>query len=150
MSAAGLLSRATTTCVAPESGGVAFPLWRLVQERAAELGLNGVQLAERVGLRRATIDNLRTSSRSPQPRIVEALVSGLQLDRREAFQAAGRIPPDGVEGGDDLRDLIARSQYTPAQREALLEALDAFDSFNRSMQSGSAGRESEGPEPGEG
>lgn len=118
--------------MAPISHGVAYGLWRLVQEKSAELGLNGVQLAERVGLRRPTIDGLRNGSRSPQPRIIDKLVDGLDLDRREAYRLAGRIPPDEPAATpDDIRSAVARSPYSKAQQQVILAVLDAFDSANR-------------------
>lgn len=127
----GRLRACYKASVAPISHGVAYGLWRLVQERAAELGLNGVQLAERVGLRRPTIDGLRQGSRSPQPRIIDKLVDGLGLDRREAYRLAGRIPPDQPAGSDDIRAALARSPYTKQQQNVLLGVLDAFDAANR-------------------
>lgn len=75
---------------------------------------------------RSTIDNLETSTRAPQPRIVRALAEVLGIPWREAQELAGLVAPLATDEVD-VREAIARSRYTPQQKNALLAILDVFD-----------------------
>lgn len=76
---------------------------------------------------RSTIDNLRDSTRAPQPRIVRALADVLGIDWQEAQELAGLIPP-ATSPAADVRDAIERSEaYSDAEKSALLGLLDVLD-----------------------
>lgn len=76
---------------------------------------------------RSTIDNLRDSTRAPQPRIVRALADALGIDWQEAQELAGLIPP-ATSPAVDVRDAIARSEsYNEQEKSALLGLLDVLD-----------------------
>jgi hypothetical protein len=59
------------------------------------------------------------------------LARGTVLDKTEARQLAGLVPPDSEPTSDDIRRLIRLTQsYTDAQRAALLQIIDSFDAQN--------------------
>jgi transcriptional regulator with XRE-family HTH domain len=123
--------RATNSYVVHITHGVAYELWRRVQLKANELGLTGVQVAEHTGIRRGTIDALKTSTRAPQPRIVNALAEFIGIDRHEAAILAGRVPADTPDAEFDVRIAIERSTaYTREQREMLLQLVELIEQAN--------------------
>lgn len=132
-------SRATNWYVAHISGaGVAYAFWLRVEQERAEKGWSKTELAEAATRRatsgsrihRPTIDNLRTSTRAPQPRIVNAIADALGIERAEAHQLAGIVdPPRG--GSVSIREAIEQSgTMTDGQKQMLLDMVDALDAAN--------------------
>lgn len=121
--------------------GVAYDFWLRLEQARVHNQLTKADLHERSGIARTTIDNLRTSTRTPQARIVHALADAVGLDRDEANRLAGLIPPERTEADSTVRNAIATSTvYTPQQKEALLAMVDALDEANRAVRTGEANR----------
>lgn len=97
--------------------GVAYPLWKRVDDLRKERGWSKTELARRADLRHATIDNLQTSSRVPQPRIVHALADAVGLDRAEADRLASGLPDPG---DDTVRAQIMQSRRLRMPQKLLL------------------------------
>jgi hypothetical protein len=121
--------------MADRGRGVAYELWLRVEQERARQGLTKLDLWRRMksalgdgpSPARTTIDNLRDSTRAPSPRIVNALADALGIDRGEAAQLAGIVPP-ATSAEVDVRDSIRRSAtYTDEEKRALLALLDVFD-----------------------
>jgi hypothetical protein len=117
---------------------VAYALWARVEQERASKGWSKTELADEATrkagsgqrIHRPTIDNLRTSTRAPQPRIVNALADALGIDRTEAHQLAGIGAPAPDETAD-VRAAIRKSRaYSDAQKQMLLEMVDALDAAN--------------------
>ena len=110
--------------------GVAHPFWLRLEQLRYERGLTKADLHERSGVARTTIDNLKTSTRPPQPRIVHALAEVVGMDRTEAARLAGLLPAHTPDVS--VRDAIAASAaYTQQQKEALIAFVDVLDTANR-------------------
>lgn len=123
--------RARNWSVAHITRGVAYAFWEEVTREAGKKGLNTSDLARITGLRRQTIDNLKTTTRPPQPRIINALADAVDIERDRAHILAGRLPPDVNETDTDVRGAIQQSlAYTEAQKQMLLEMMDALDAAN--------------------
>jgi hypothetical protein len=128
--------RATTPYMAGRGKGVAYPLWLRVEQERIRLGLTKMELWQRMkaaapddapAVSRGTIDNLRDSTRAPQPRIVHALADALGIDRDEAAQLAGLVP-SALSGNTSVREsIVASSVYTDAEKQVLLGLLDVLD-----------------------
>ncbi|HEX6681665.1 MAG TPA: helix-turn-helix transcriptional regulator [Candidatus Limnocylindrales bacterium] len=116
------------------SRGVAYPFWVRVEDERAAKGWNKAELAERVRLPRSTIDNLKTGSRAPQPRIVNALADALDIDRSEAHQLAGIVPTKADQSADVRRAIETSTAYTETQKQMLLETVDALDAINAAQR----------------
>jgi transcriptional regulator with XRE-family HTH domain len=118
--------------MAQRGRGVAYRLWRRVEEARVERQWTKVELADAAGLPRSTIDRLQYSTRAPQPRIVHALADAIGLGRREAEQMAGVVPGEDAIGDEDVREAITNSPYyDDKQKETLLNLVDMFNSANR-------------------
>lgn len=114
------------------TGGIAYPLWRRVEDIRVERGWTQVELARRAGLPRTTIDNLRRSTRKPQPHIIKALARVAGLDLELAGQLAEGRDPDATpatEPGDaNVRAAIRQSTvYSPEVRELMLRLVDSVE-----------------------
>ncbi len=93
--------------------------------------MNQTDLHEKSGIARSTVNNLRTSTRPPLLRIVNALADAVGLDRVEAAQLAGLLPAEPDASGISVRAAIAASPvYTQAQKDALLAMVDVLDQAN--------------------
>lgn len=115
--------------------GVAYRLWLEVERRRSDRGMTKYDLwlamkdlaGEGPSPARSTIDNLRDSTRPPQPRIVRALAEVLGIPWQQAQELAGLIPP-GTSPAIDVREAITRSEdYNDAEKRALLGLLDVLD-----------------------
>lgn len=133
------LSRATNWYVAHISGGgVAYAFWLRVEQERADKGWSKTELAEaatrRAGpgsrIHRPTIDNLRTGTRAPQPRIVNALADALGIERHEAHQLAGIVDAPRGDSANVREAVEFSTAYTDAQKQMLLELVDALDAAN--------------------
>lgn len=120
--------------------GVAQAFWLRIERERIKAGWTKDRLStETAGhtgdgrpIPRSTIDNLRTSTRAPQPRIVHALADAVKLDRGEAEELAGLIPPTVRPGQMSVRQAIEASPlFSDAQKRALLETVDAMEAANR-------------------
>lgn len=132
--------RATQSPVASSrERGVAYDFWARLEKERTALGWSKFELFERVrdhvgegpAPARSTIDNLRTSSRPPQARIVNAIADVLGIPRDEAHILANLTDPPRERGSDDVRAAIeASAVYTDAQRRMLLDLVDLIDQAN--------------------
>jgi len=106
--------------------GVAHALWERIEEERKSRGWSKDEFAERAGLSRVLIENLRTTARVPHPRIVQALAGALELDPTEIAMIAGirALPEDpevvGSGVGQAIRDaeggeviFLARPAHRP-------------------------------------
>ncbi len=110
---------------------MAYGFWLRLEQARYEQRLSKADLHERTGIARTTIDNLQTSTRPPQPRIVHALADALGIDRTEAARLAGLLPTQHDPAVDVRAAIAASTAYTPQQKEALLATVDVFDQANR-------------------
>ncbi len=115
--------------------GVAYRLWRRLEDQRVSLGWTKTRLAQVVGLPRSTYNDLATGLRPPLPRTVHAYADALKVDRVEAEQLAGLRPaPPAPQSGNrvSVRQAIAESVvFSPEQKAALLATIDAFEAANR-------------------
>ena len=109
--------------------GVAYPLWRRVEDIRIARGWNRSELARRAGLRRATIDALRRTSRKPQPDIIAGLAKATGLDLTVASQLAEGADPDTAGGDATVKDAIRNSPVYDEETRALI--LNLVDSIER-------------------
>lgn len=116
--------------------GVAHDFWLLIERARVERGLTKLELSEAAGIPRPTIDNLRTSTRPPQPRIVHALADAVDVDRTEAAQLAGLLPRTSTDGISVRDAILASPSYTAAQKDALLAMVDVLDEANQGLDRG--------------
>ncbi|MFG2038064.1 hypothetical protein [Dactylosporangium sp. NPDC048998] len=115
--------------------GVAYSFWLAVEQERAAQGLTKMDLwnllKERAGdgptPARSTIDNLRDSTRAPQPRIVHALADTLGIDREEARRMAGLAPSQPMPGVTVRSAIEASTEYTKDEKQALLTFIDAIE-----------------------
>lgn len=124
--------------------GIAQRFWlRVEQERVAK-GMTKEALSTATArhtpdgkvIPRSTIDNLRTTTRPPQPRIVFAIADALGLDRTEAAELAGVLPARTADDIDVRRAIESSPTFTAVQKTALLELVDAMDAANRARGGG--------------
>ncbi|MEU7905347.1 hypothetical protein [Actinoplanes sp. NPDC049118] len=93
-------------------------------------------------VRPATFSQWKTTTRAPQPRLVNALAdainraaqaagSELYLDPQEARRLAGFLPEQPAATVDDVRRAIkANPNFTRSQSAALLQIIDGFEAQN--------------------
>lgn len=117
-----------------ETPGIAYPLWRAVEDQRLRLGLSKADVARRAKLRPQTVEALRTSTRIPQPRIIDALARAVAIDPEMARRLAqGEYPPGGIASvaTGSVRDRIATApELSPAQRRVLLAVFDELSAAN--------------------
>lgn len=131
--------------------GVAQRFWLRVEQQRVELGWTKDRLSvETAGhtadgkvIPRSTIDNLRTSSRAPQPRIVHALADALKIDRKEAEVLAGLIPATRPDTQSVRQAIETSATFSLAQKRALLETIDAMEAANRATRPAADGGRSD-------
>lgn len=117
-----------------------YPLWRRVDDLRKQHGWNKSELARRAGeaagldhpMRTHTIDNLRTSTRQPDPWIVNALADAVGLDRAVAHRLA--------QGADDEAPTVPQSiraskRLSERQKVLLLNLYDELVSANDAEES---------------
>lgn len=105
--------------------GAAHAFWRRLEKKRIALEWTKSRLSQETikhtadghPIPRTTIDRLRTQTRPPHPRIVNALADAVGLDRDEAAVLAGLIPPAPPPEPEPL--------FTEAQKRAVLAAMDA-------------------------
>jgi transcriptional regulator with XRE-family HTH domain len=131
--------------------GVAYSFWVLIEETRARRGLSKRALAQASGIPASTMDNLATSTRPPLPRVVNALIDALGLDRDEAYRLAGTTPqPDEPDGGPEtLEDLCDRVRRNPrlsdARKKMILSLIEAQEALHDTPDGdGKDGREQAG------
>lgn len=111
--------------------GAAYALWLEVERRRLDLKLNKVELAERSGVSRGTIDRLKRGVQPPDQKTVHALARALHIDQVQAEVLAGLRPPAPGDGQIDVRAAIQASPaYTDKQRQMLLSMVDLFEEAN--------------------
>lgn len=131
--------------------GVAQRFWLRVEQQRVELGWTKDRLSVETAahtadgkvIPRSTIDNLRTSSRAPQPRIVHALADVLGIDRKEAEVLAGLIPATRPDTQSVRQAIETSTTFSLAQKRALLETIDAMEAANRATRSDPGGDRSD-------
>lgn len=120
--------------------GVAYALWRRLEDERIRRGITKTELAELSGKPRTTYNDLATNVRRPMPRIVHAYADALGIDREEAERLAGlRLPSPGVgveAAGPasvmSVRQAIESSPtFSPAQKRALINMVDVIEAGNR-------------------
>lgn len=124
--------------------GVAYDFWLRVRSEQAARGWTDVELQDRSGIPRGTVDRLAKGKRPPLARVVNSLADALGVDRDEAYRLAGRMPAaeDAEAGTDEARVSVREAVlvdpvYTEEQRQAMLQLLDIFEQAN---QGGGEGR----------
>lgn len=97
-------------------------LWERVERERKRRGWTKVELAERTGLGRATIDGLN-KERKPLDRTVHRLAEVLGIPLDEALQLAGLYEdrPEPAEPGTQDRELDELLARLPPQRRAEME-----------------------------
>ena len=103
----------------------ARPLYSLVIRKLALLGWTKVELAERSGVARTTIDNWNTNRRRPSAQAVNAVADTLGIDREEAHVLAGIVLPDAETGARILRQMVQDMGLPDDQLAAVLEEIEA-------------------------
>jgi transcriptional regulator with XRE-family HTH domain len=130
----GMPSRATTSAVADSGRGVAFDFWERINREMHAQEMTQTQLVERSHIPASTINNLRTSTRAPASRIVNALADALGIDREEAAVLAGRLPapPDEQASAREifLRGIRRDPRLTDSDRQTLRDVYDALTARN--------------------
>ncbi|MEU4217561.1 hypothetical protein [Actinoplanes sp. NPDC026623] len=93
-------------------------------------------------VRPATFSQWQTTTRAPQPRLVNALADAinraakaagrdLYLDPEEARRLAGFVPgPPPVTAVDVRRVIQQNENFTKSQKDALLQIIDGFEAQN--------------------
>lgn len=124
------------------ASGVAERFWLRIEQERIALGWTKDRLSietkrytpDKKAIPRSTIDNLRSSTRVPQPRIVNALADAVALDRVEAAQLAGLLPPTVDARVSARQAVILDPTFTDRQRAALLEEIDAYTALNEARR----------------
>lgn len=94
----------------------ARPLYDRLMQLMVANGWTTVQLAEKAGIARGTIDNWKDQPRSPLPSTVKSVAERLDIDYLEALQLAG-IQAPGPETPRERRDRLYRDlKATPADQ----------------------------------
>ena len=121
--------------------GVAYDFWLRVRNEQAARGWTDVELQERSGIPRGTVDRLAKGKRPPLARVVNSLADALGIDRTEAYRLAGRVPAaDEAEAEQPASAVSVREAiqtdpiYTDEQRQAMLQLVDIFEQANRARQ----------------
>lgn len=81
--------RAKSVGMSPQQSAPALPLYERVEQLRIAKGWSKVQLAQRLGLNRGTIENWRIQPRSPQAATVREVATRLDIDYAEALELAG-------------------------------------------------------------
>lgn len=111
--------------------GVAYNFWLRVKTEQAARGWNDVELQNRSGIPRGTVDRLAKGKRPPQARVVNALAEALEIDATEAHQLAQIVPRQPQSGAMSVRDAIMHDpNYTEKQRQTMLELIEIFEQAN--------------------
>lgn len=119
--------------------GVAYDFWLRVRNEQDARGWTDVELQNRSGIPRGTVDRLAKGKRPPLARVVNALADALGIERDEAQRLAGRVP--AIEEAEHEQPATAVSVreavqadpiYTEEQRQAMLQLLDIFEQANQS------------------
>lgn len=92
----------------------ARPLYDRLRQIQLANGWTNVQLAEKAGIARGTIENWKTQPRSPMPATVKDVAERLDIPYSEALELAG-IAARGVHQGRRLRERIAQLDEKPEQ-----------------------------------
>jgi transcriptional regulator with XRE-family HTH domain len=122
--------------VADGVGGPAYELWLRVERERVRRDWSQEELSRRTGIPPSTINRIRT--RGARTSTVNTLADVLGIDRIEAAQLAGLLPPP-PERPDrtaarpaSVRDaILADPLYTDEQRQALITMVDAIEAANR-------------------
>lgn len=109
--------------------GVAYAFWERIEREQYAQGLTQREVVKRSGIPASTINNLKDSTRPPQPRIVHAIADALGIDRDEAAQLAGRsqtpTPPADLDDDYDEVDfeieMIRASNLPRTARESMIQ-----------------------------
>jgi transcriptional regulator with XRE-family HTH domain len=124
--------------VADSGRGVAFDFWQRINREMHAKEMTQKELVERSRIPASTINNLRTSTRAPASRIVNALADVLAIDREEAAVLAGRlpVPPDEQDSARDvfLRDIRRDPRLTDSDRQTLVDVYDALTARHEQRQ----------------
>jgi transcriptional regulator with XRE-family HTH domain len=109
-----------------QTGAPARPLYDRLKQIQLENGWTNVQLAQKAGIKRGTIDNWARQPRSPRPDTVKSVAENLNIDYLEALALAGiTSAPSGQETArapeEDLDGQAERvaAKLPPEVREAI-------------------------------
>lgn len=106
---------------------MAYRLWERIDRELYEQRLTQKELVERSGIPANTINRLKTITRAPETRVIDALADALGIERQEAAVLAGRIAPP-TDSTISVRDaILASAEYTDAEKRTLLGVVDALD-----------------------
>lgn len=111
-------------------GGVAFPLWRRLEDERVGRNISKVELAALTGLPRSTYNDLQKTSR-PKPHVVHLYADALGVPREEAERLAGLRSLPGGEQVSVRRAIEQSATFTPRQKAALLGLIDDMEAANR-------------------
>ena len=122
---------------------MAYELWRLVEKERLNAGLTKLELAQRSGVARTTINRLRSGVEPPSVKTVHALADALHIDRERSEILGGLQTPEPQPNDTvDVRVAIASSAaYTTHQRDMLLSMVDLIESANRAATNSGASDE---------
>lgn len=112
-------------------GGVAYRFWWRMEAARTALEMSKTELAAVSGIPRSTFDNLQTSTRPPQARIVHALADALSIPRDEADELAG-LRPGAVNATDSgvVAAIETSNVYSDEQKQLLLDLIRTIDQAN--------------------
>jgi transcriptional regulator with XRE-family HTH domain len=112
------------------ASGVAYPLWRRIEDERLSRGWTKTQLAERSGLSRSTYNDLQRTSRAPLPRIVHAFADAVGLDRTEAEQLAGLRPRTAGQAVGVREAIQASELLTKSNKRTIIELYEQLSEAN--------------------
>lgn len=127
--------------------GIALEFWLRVERERVAKDWSASRLSTETArytptgkpIPRSTIDNLKTSTRAPQPYIVRALTSALGIDYEEGAILAGTLRPKSGAGG--FEQALAETNLSDEQRQIIQRLHDEFVAQNRTA--GRRGRRTE-------
>lgn len=118
--------------------GIALEFWLRVERERVAKDWSASRLSTETArytpkgkpIPRSTIDNLKTSTRAPQPYIVRALTSALGIDYEEGAVLAGVLRPKS--GSSGLEQVLADNpDLTDEDRQIIRAVHDKFVRDNR-------------------
>ncbi|MGH3585304.1 MAG: helix-turn-helix domain-containing protein [Pseudonocardia sp.] len=105
----------------------ALPWWERLEDLRMDKGWSRVQLAQKAGVARTTVDGWKSNPRAPLVTTVVEVADRLGIERQEALRLAGLAPepapiPDEEEG-DRLDQAWRRYRDDPGLRGTVLRGL---------------------------
>lgn len=112
--------------------GVALQFWLRIERERVARGWSSSRLSTETArwtptgrpIPRSTIDNLRVSTRAPQPYIVQALSNALGIDyEEEGAVLAGLLPAGGDAAQSDVPPAIKKLELLSDAQQKLVESV---------------------------